>query len=519
MKRLFLFFFLVSSTAVFGQYSFEPKDAPTNVFPIRYKIEHFRLNGPIAEYDDGIGKYYFNDKGLLVKDESMLGSVTDYIYDSRGRLSKVVSEIWGSTLTYTVTYDNAGRPKAKRDSFTLVGDVYVYDAQGDYIEKRDGQNNSLQVTYAYDSQHRLIRTTSYFTSTNSHSVKTYTYKESGNSLEVSSIYTPHDGEAKTYNTFYYDSNGDYCGNTPCNGGKARDKYGNALNWINADGSPGGDKMYKYLDGTTSSNYTNTDYMDMANDILDDIDSNSSSNNNNTSGTADVATPVSPVSTTTASNKGCVRGDCKNGWGKYNYDNGYYDGYWSNGNKTGYGLYGWNDGGTYLGNWQNDEMTGYGVYTAANKDIIKGIFVNGELNGLGVTKTGDKWDQGKYSNGNLIDRYDFYSTNATTGCTVGDCQNKYGKMVWSNGDTYVGFFKNGQLHLGTYTFSSGASYSGQFNGQSQFHGMGRWWSDGGDYYGGSWKNGKMDGQGYYSKKDPDEIQIGDFAAGTFVKSKG
>jgi hypothetical protein len=213
--------------------------------------------------------------------------------------------------------------------------------------------------------------------------------------------------------------------------------------------------------------------------------------------------------------GCVDGDCQNGWGKYEYDNGYYDGFWKNGKKDGFGFYKWTGIGKYIGSWANDNMNGYGVYIADNNDNIIGEYKNGQLNGLGITVTGDKWDQGIFYNGNISTHYDFYSTGNDTGCTTGDCQDKYGKFEWSNGDTFVGFFKNGKLHMGTYTFASGDKYSGMFNSQNQFHGMGRYFFKDKAYYGGEWINGAYHGRGYYHNSNL-EKKIGEWSNGLLVK---
>lgn len=214
--------------------------------------------------------------------------------------------------------------------------------------------------------------------------------------------------------------------------------------------------------------------------------------------------------------GCVKGDCQNGWGKYQYDNGFYEGFWIDGMKNGYGLYGWNDTGDYIGNWMNDQMDGYGVYTADNDDLIKGIFRNGQLNGIGVTKTGEKWEQGIFNDGNLQSAQAFSSTGNDSGCTAGDCQDKYGRYKWSNGDAFTGFFRNGNMYIGTYTFSNGDKYSGMFNNENQYHGMGRFWFKNGTYYGGQWLNGKYSGRGYYKEKDKSPM-IGQWKEGELVKS--
>ncbi|NNM23353.1 MAG: hypothetical protein HKO54_07350 [Flavobacteriaceae bacterium] len=230
-------------------------------------------------------------------------------------------------------------------------------------------------------------------------------------------------------------------------------------------------------------------------------------------------PVQMYSGTTTStstvSSNCVQGDCKNGWGKFEYDGGHYDGFWKNGRKHGYGLYKWEGTGKYIGNWDNDKMSGYGVYIAENEDNIIGEYNNGNLNGLGITVTGNKWEQGVFVDGNLVTPYPFVSTGQTTGCTAGDCQNKYGRFKWENGDQFTGFFKNGNLHMGTYNFKDGGKYSGMFNSNSQFHGTGRYFFADKAYYGGEWNNGKYHGRGYYHNASLEQ-QVGEWSNGTLTK---
>ena len=221
----------------------------------------------------------------------------------------------------------------------------------------------------------------------------------------------------------------------------------------------------------------------------------------------------------ASNSGsgtCVSGNCNNGWGKYEYANGYYEGFWINGLKNGYGLYQWEGKGRYIGDWENDTMSGYGAYIADNKDNVIGEYKNGQLNGFGLTYIDGKWKQGIYTNGDMTTPYTFYNTEKELGCTAGDCQNKYGRMKWSNGDSFTGFFKNGNMYMGTYTFASGDKYSGMFNSKNQFHGMGRFFFKSGGYYGGNWQNGKYEGKGYYHNSEYAR-QVGIWSDGELVKN--
>lgn len=223
------------------------------------------------------------------------------------------------------------------------------------------------------------------------------------------------------------------------------------------------------------------------------------------------------SVTSGNSAGCVRGNCENGWGKYEYDGGgHYDGFWKNGYKNGYGLYKWEDGSKYIGNWENDTMSGYGVYLATNDDNIIGLYRDGQLNGLGVTVTNNEWEQGIFSDGSLVSKYNFFTNKVEKGCVAGDCESKYGRFVWDNGDKFVGFFKNGNMYMGTYTFANGGKYSGMFNKDNQFHGTGRYFFPDDAYYGGQWRDGKYHGLGYYHNKDLEQ-QIGEWSNGTLVRS--
>lgn len=72
--------------------------------------------------------------------------------------------------------------------------------------------------------------------------------------------------------------------------------------------------------------------------------------------------------------GCVKGDCKNGYGEMSVKNTNYDGTWgkvdgyyykgqfSNGKKEGYGTAKLNNGGTFKGHFKNNDVDGYGTFT-------------------------------------------------------------------------------------------------------------------------------------------------------------
>ena len=214
---------------------------------------------------------------------------------------------------------------------------------------------------------------------------------------------------------------------------------------------------------------------------------------------------------------CVSGNCTDGWGKWEFDNGYYDGFWVNGKREGYGLYKWNDYGVYIGFWLNDTMDGYGSYEDENGKIIARIYSNGKLNGYGEESTLDnEYKRGVYKDHSLETPYTFIANDKELECNAGDCQNGYGRYAWSNGDHFTGFFQNGIPYLGRYEFANGDVYNGKFNSKGEFHGQGRFFYHLGGYYGGEFSNGNFNGKGYYHDKDY-ITKIGVWEKGVLVKN--
>src|SRR5690606_32930249 len=125
------------------------------------------------------------------------------------------------------------------------------------------------------------------------------------------------------------------------------------------------------------------------------------------------------------NQGCEKGDCQNGFGKYNYENGSYEGFFKNGKKQGMGNYLWNDSSLYLGHWENDQMNGFGFYSKTNDPNFKnyfGYFKNGNFDGKGYMDKSSSFERGIYQNGTLVTPMNFYTNKVEKGCTAGDCQN-------------------------------------------------------------------------------------------------
>ena len=229
--------------------------------------------------------------------------------------------------------------------------------------------------------------------------------------------------------------------------------------------------------------------DLVNEIIEDIEIEKSSN--------------------------CVSGDCKNGWGKYKYKNGYYEGFWENGERADYGMYVWEGIGKYIGNWKADVQTGFGLYLPINGDQFVGEYKNGKINGRGYTAEEGTWTYGLFENGNLTTAYHFYNNKVEIGCVAGDCENKYGRYVFESGGAFTGFFESGHFVFGDYKFPNGDKYTGEFNDDNQFDGIGRFFFKSGSYYGGEWKNGERTGLGYFLDISKEEF-IGEWLNGELVE---
>jgi hypothetical protein len=146
-------------------------------------------------------------------------------------------------------------------------------------------------------------------------------------------------------------------------------------------------------------------------------------------------------------RGCVSGNCQNGWGVFIYDDGdLHAGYWKNGQPHYFGAKFWNTGDYYLGLYNNgDRKTNrQGFY--ATKDGTVNTYV----------------EPPKYPE---------------TGCVEGDCDNGFGTYIWKNGDIHSGFW---------------------INGVQEYIGL-KFWHDN-DFFLGIYKEGKRRERGLYVYED-------------------
>lgn len=144
------------------------------------------------------------------------------------------------------------------------------------------------------------------------------------------------------------------------------------------------------------------------------------------------------------NAQCIKGDCSNGTGTYNY---------------GYA--------TYTGGFKNGKPHGTGVMDYGNGEKYEGQFINGVEEGEGVIYKNGIPKKVWYEKGKILRETELIITGghatAVEGCSSGDCLNGFGVMIYPSKNKYAGQFLNGQRHgTGTFTFVSGNSFAGKFH---------------------------------------------------------
>ena len=85
------------------------------------------------------------------------------------------------------------------------------------------------------------------------------------------------------------------------------------------------------------------------------------------------------------------------------------------------------------------------------------------------------------------------------CISGNCHDGFGKIIYSNGQEYIGEFKNGEPNgYGESVYINGDIYLGEYNnGLKHGYGVFKWIN--GHYYFGKFKNGQKDGFGVKLEK--------------------
>lgn len=195
----------------------------------------------------------------------------------------------------------------------------------------------------------------------------------------------------------------------------------------------------------------------------------------------------------------ISGNCRNGFGKYQFENGVYEGNFTNNQPNGKGVLVYDNGDKYEGDFLNGQRHGKGVLYFADKQIYEGDFKNDEKTGKGTYK----WLDGKVYEGEFLkgkrhgDGVLKYPNGATlSGFFSDDKLPSYGTMITASGDKYIGQFVDGvRTGKGIAIWINGDKYEGDFlNNKRTGHGELKYAN--GNYYWGDFLEGDLTGQGHF-----------------------
>jgi hypothetical protein len=237
--------------------------------------------------------------------------------------------------------------------------------------------------------------------------------------------------------------------------------------------------------------------------------------------------------TLTENKGCVIGNCENGYGRLVYDdNNMYEGNFVSGERVGYGLFYWeSDQSSFGGEWYGSKRHGKGQLLNSNGEKQQGfwkediyvkneIVINPIISGQNSSNIRDnlKFLTLKEISGLLGQKpiVDSIIAGFEQGCIYGDCKNGEGVLLGQN-YIYCGSFQNGLRHGYGEMRWTGESWGNSYLGNSESNvrtGIGAYfWPNGNKYYG-EWQGGNRNGLGAFFNSNGD-IQAGSFENNNFI----
>lgn len=140
---------------------------------------------------------------------------------------------------------------------------------------------------------------------------------------------------------------------------------------------------------------------------------------------------------------CISGDCKNGFGKYDF---------------GFAI--------YEGNFMAEKPNGKGTMDYGNGEKFVGNFKNGAEDGDGILYKNNVAKNVRYTNGKMQLKTDNVvlvgNIPKIDGCVVGNCYNGFGIVKFDSGNRYEGNFVYGiKSGDGKFYFAQGNTFSGNF----------------------------------------------------------
>lgn len=432
-------------------------NAPMNNVGFKWHKKHFGLKGPVSKYK----RLHFNEDGYLIKD------YFDYFYDKEDRL---ISSKSGDTFTVN--------PKGlliiqSQES----GDIhYIFNDKGLLIS-RPGYSGYTH-NFTYDNKNRVIKVEQLENGISTEE-RLYAYSKSGDTLiieeTINRVSDPMDI------TYYY-KNGYVIKTTS----KTR-KYLNSV-FINELDSFGNLVSYEEFTNGVSEDSRHFDisyFLDQDEDI----------------GFA-IMESMRKDPNVNAKKGYCVSGDCNNGWGKLKSDKVFLIGKFENGKLNGIGRKEYSNGNVLQGEFSNNHINKFGLFrNERTNSLFLGNYINGFKSGLGfaIDESYKFARVGKYSKDVLHE--DLLLTNTTVkntenGICKYDCTEGFGVYAYNNGDSYMGYFKNGAYNgPGVLKIDNNVTFGnftdGKLNGYGIFHS-----ADNTTSYKGIYIDGETNGYGEY-----------------------
>ncbi len=389
MKKVFLIFsfFLILFSAT-AQYKVDWANAPMNPILQSYTQNHEKILGNVTSRKQGNVESIFNKNGILLLTRPMMPF--KYFYDQKRYLKSQETEMGN----YTFICDEAGRV-LQMNNDNVASLKFTYNEKGLWTRLTDLKTGSIDKNYFYDDNGRLVKEDDYYKGKLAMTT-VYSYAMLNNILEVKVVQSEL-GKPATTDVRKFNNRGDCIFRF----GKAikytYDHHNNILS-IN-DGADVTIYRYSYYDEVSK-------------------------------------TPTIPA----AQDGKCISGNCENGYGSKKIGDFTYIGFFENGKPDGPGTLSKKN---YLliSTWKNGINTGYGIYTDRGLgNLAQGYFENLLLNGRAFRRLNEKFQYGKFSAGEIVlPEYKTIRTGLTSGCTLGDCEQQYGKYQFKNGSDYTVFF--------------------------------------------------------------------------------